>query len=114
MTEEQVKTVKLVYSRFIDSESDEWTAIDENIEYCSYLSDSELIKEVTIKYEIHCKSEFRCNQNHQQIHCFAPYILESVEAILNLYIDTEELHEKNRYILTYYIVMSDLGMIFSI
>lgn len=114
MSREQSDTVKMVYARFIDSESEGWTRIDDAIELCSYLSDSELVMEATLKFERHCKGTFRCEQNHQQIHCFAPFILDAVEAILNIYVNNEELHEKNKYILTYYIAMSELNMIYSI
>lgn len=113
MDRDQAEVVKLVYNRFMDNEGDTWTELDDNIEFCSHLSDSELIDQVTEKYKKHSKSIFRCNQNHDQQYCFAPYILDSVEAILRLYKKTKNLHEKNRYILTYYIAMTEMKLIFS-
>lgn len=114
MSKDQAEIVKLVYARFIENESDEWTEVDDNLEFCNYLTDSELIREAEIKYESHCVGNFRCIQEHEPQFCFAVYILEAVEAILKLYENKKELHEKNRYILVYYVAMSALGMIYSV
>lgn len=120
MNEEQSKIVKLVYNRFAESEEYNfrsektvWTELDENLEFISYLSEQELINESKIKVAGHSKGTFKCEQNHEQRNCFAPYILESVQYILKLYDETGFLHEKNSYILSYYLAMSAMGMIFS-
>lgn len=104
--------IKTVLDRFLESEEATWTEIDENIDFISYLSDSELIKECQIKYDSHCIGIFRCNQEHQQQHCFAPLVLEAVEVILGLYEKTGELHPNHYYILSYYLAMSEMRMIF--
>lgn len=113
MTPEQTKIVKLVYNRFIGSESNKWNEIDDNLEFVSYLNDKELIEEVRVKLEKHSWGTFRCNEEHAIEICFAPIILESVLAIDDLYKATGELHEKNRYILTYFMTMCELGLIYS-
>mgnify|MGYP001546451739 CR=1 FL=1 len=113
MTKEERDVVKTVYTRFLESEEERWTEIDDNLEFVDYLSDAELIKECLVKYTRHFGGVFRCIQDHSQENCFAPYILEAVEAILKLFEETEDLHENNRYILTYYLVMSELKMIYS-
>ena len=113
MNEEQVKAVKIVYSRFIESEEEIWTDLDDNLELFDYLSDREMIIEAQIRMSVHSSGNFRCKQDHKQDYCLAPYILESVDAIVSLYKETGELHEKNRYIVSYYLVLSEMKMIFS-
>jgi hypothetical protein len=112
MTKEQGEVVRMVYNRFIASEEETWTELDDNIEFISYLNNSELVKEVTIKYFEHSRGIFRCNQNHEQRYCFAPYVLEAVDAIITLYEKTSELHPKNAYILSYYMAMSELRILY--
>lgn len=112
MSVEQAQVVKMVYSRFISSEEEVWTDLDENLELVGFLKDSELVVEAEIKADIHCKG-IRCRQNHEKKNCFAPYILESVEAIIALYHHTGQLPTKNRYILEFYIAMSELNMLYA-
>lgn len=114
MTKEQTEIVKLVYNRLIENEEENWSEIDDNLEFFGLLSDRDIIKESRIKYKKHSKGTFKCVQNHQQEHCFAPYVLEGVEAILSLYDKTLELHPKNAYILTYYLAMTEMKMVFSV
>ncbi len=113
MTKEESDAVKIVYNRLMDSEEENWSPIDDNLELCSYLSDSELVTESSIKYVVHSQGVFRCSQEHDLQFCMAPRILDAVEAILALYWQTKELHPKNKYILEYYLTMSEMGMIFS-
>lgn len=114
MSKDQVEIVRIVYTRFIESEDQGWTEIDDNLEMYGWLSNEELVKEAKIKCLSHSKGTFKCTQKHEQQNCFAPRILEAVEAVLSLYDRTKELHPKNAYILTYYLVMSELKMVFSI
>jgi len=111
MDEEEIEIVKLVYNRFMDNEDNQWTDIDNNLEFFSYLTDKELVKESKIKTYEHERG-IRCSQEHGQVNCFAPYILEAVEIILKLYDETKELHPKNAYILSYYLVMGEMGLIY--
>jgi hypothetical protein len=114
MSKEESDIVKSVYTRFLESEEEStWTEIDENLEFYGYLSDEEVIKEAKIKFEEHSSGVFRCKNEHDIKFCFAPKILEAVEYILNLYDETGFLHEKNRYVILYYLVMSILRMIYS-
>ena len=114
MSSEQSAIVKLVYNRFMESEeSSAWNDMDENLCFFDLLSDEEMIKESTIMFESHSKCKtFRCERGHEISECFAPFILECVEYILDLYGETEELHIKNRYILEYYLTMSELKIIY--
>ncbi len=112
MTKDQIEVVKIVYNRLIDSEERAWNDIDDTLEFFSWLSDVELIAQVQTKMASHSKKALRCTQNHDQQYCMAPYFLEASEAIVDLYEESGVLHEKNRYILTYYMTMSELGLIY--
>lgn len=115
MTKEQSSIVKMVYSRFMESEGEPaiWGDIDCNLEFMSMLTDRELVQESEIKIIEHSKGIFRCAQNHDQSLCFAPFILEAAIAIVALYNYTKELHPKNKYVLTYYLSMSEMRLIYS-
>jgi hypothetical protein len=113
MTKEESETVKIVYNRLMESEGEDWSPIDDSLELCSYLTDSELVTESSIKYVVHCQGVFRCSQDHDIQFCMAPRILDAVEAILALYWQTKELHAKNRYLLEYYLTMSEMRMLFN-
>ncbi len=112
MTREEATIVKVVYTRLIENEVEDWTEIDDNIEFCSMLSDEQLIIETVIKAHKHSKGTIRCIENHVPEACLAPYILEAAEAIVALYQKTKELHQKNRYILLYYLALSELNLIY--
>jgi hypothetical protein len=114
MTGDQIETVKLVYNRLIQNEEETWSRIDDSLIAFEWLSNEELATEVQILCEKHSKGIFRCSQDHKPEQCFAPRVLESVKAILDLYEKTKNLHPKNRYILEYYMVMSNLNMVFSV
>jgi hypothetical protein len=112
LSKEESEVVTVVFNRFLESEESTWTEIDENIDFISYLNDSELVKECQVKYDSHCVGTFRCNQEHEQQYCFAPFILEAVEVILDLYERCGELHPNHYYILSYYLALSEMNMIF--
>ncbi len=115
MNADQAKSVKLVYTRLIENEDpDVWSELDENLDLVEYMNDSELITECIIKFEQHSlNGPFRCKVDHDAIHCLAPHILDSVSAIIDLWNETDDLHPKNRYILAYYLCMSELRFIFN-
>lgn len=112
MAQEQSQIVKLVYSRFIDSEEEIWSEFDDNLEFVGYLTDKELIQECSIKFFEHSKGDLRCVENHDPAYCMAPLVLEAVEAILDLHDKTGELHEKNRYIMEFYLAMSAMNLLY--
>ena len=115
MTKEQSQVVKIVYSRFIESESEPigWGDLDCNLELMDTLTDKELVQESEIKMFEAAQGTFRCAQDHDLSLCFAPFILEAAHAITDLYRETGELHPKNRYILTYFLSMSVMRLIYS-
>jgi hypothetical protein len=113
MSQEEIQVVKVVYERFIDSESEGWGDLDDNLEFFDWLNDRELIDETKVK-QIGCSKGIRCASEHDIGDCFAPYIFEAVTAILNLWDKTRMLHKNNRYILLYYLSMSEMDLIFEI
>ena len=113
MRQEELALIKVVYERFLDSESTDWSDLDYNLEFFGWLNDKELVNETKIKRTKHLKGKvFMCATVHDQQDCFAPYILEAVGYILNEWDKTRTLSEKNRYILLYYTAMSEMGVIF--
>lgn len=113
MNSEQAGVVRVVYNRFIDSEDVNWTIIDDNLHFLGYMLDSDIMREANVKYQTHSHGVFRCASDHEQQFCFAPHILEAVGYILDLYKESGQLHEKNRYVIEYYMGMSEAGMIYS-
>jgi hypothetical protein len=112
MSKEEKDVVSIVYRRFIESESDKgWTDFDDNVIFFDYLTDKEIIIESLVKISKQLNG-VRCKVDHKIEHCFAPYILEAVEAITKLYKESEDLHEKNRYILIFYLVMCEMELIY--
>ncbi len=112
MSRDESQIVKLVYNRFIESEEEIWTDLDDNLEMTGLMTNEELVKAAKTEANGH-SSGIRCKQDHGQHNCMAPLILESVNYILDLYGKTRELHPKNRYILEFYLSMSALRMIYS-
>jgi hypothetical protein len=120
MTKEQAEAVKMVYARFFESEECHltdtrcgWNEIDDNLEFVGFLNDKEMVAEAHVKYLSHSKNGiFKCYQTHAQEYCLAPHLLEAVGGIISLFEKTGELHIRNRYVLNYYIAMSEMKMIF--
>lgn len=120
MTEKETQAIKLVYDRFIRSESADWSDLnsdlESNLEFFGWLTDKELVNEVKVKQLKHSRGKiFRCTETHEKDEdCFAPYILEAIGYIINLWDKTRILTEKNRYILLYYVSMAEMGLIFEV
>jgi hypothetical protein len=112
MTEEEAKIVKIVYGRFIENEDSTWTGIDDNLELFEYLNNEEIISETRIRIDDHSRGVIRCKSSHDESLCFAPKVLEAAQNIVKLYDETGRLHPKNKYVLTYYNVMSVMKLIY--
>lgn len=108
----QTKNLINVYNFFMESEPKGWTAIDDYLEMLEYLDDIQLCKESEVLYSYHENKNMGCPYTHKSgATCFVKFILESVEAIVELYKETNNLHIKNRYILCYYLALSHDGQI---
>jgi hypothetical protein len=113
MTREQQETVTQVYRQFASSDTHdrEWTNLDTYMEALAWLDDQQVVVEAAVMVQIHTGGEPRCTQNHPIEHCFVPVIIDAVGYILGLYADTNHLHQKNRFILEYYLAVSQEGLI---
>lgn len=116
MTQDQAKTVSMVYRKFLaqeDTNGDDWTILDEYMEKLDWLDNDQLAIEAEVKYNEHKSGEPRCQYPHDEKECFVLVIIDAVMAILDLYKKTKNLHEKNRYILSYYLALSQANFIIS-
>ena len=111
MSQDQKEIVRSVYNRFLSFEDEVWSDLDELMTYYEFLSDEEIVIESALRMQLHMYKGIKCSDNHDIKDCFAPVILEAVEAIIELYDDANSLHEKNRYVLTYYMVLCELRLI---
>ncbi len=111
MTEEQRKIVVLVYTHLLDKEDRGWDGLDDCMDLLEYLDNDQLHREADVVHSVHSRGAVRCQQDHAKEKCFIPLLVESVGAILELYKETGSLHEKNRYILQYYLAMQQANMI---
>lgn len=118
MSKDEQRVVSQVYARFHDLDSkttNRWTRIDELMCLLQDLSNEQIIIESAVQCQTHkTKGQPRCKTDHPIDQCFVPTVIEGVEAILKLYTEnTDNLHPKNRFILSYYLVLSHLGYIIS-
>ena len=111
MSKDQVKTVVFVYNRLMENEKRGWDAIDDYMDWLEYLDDDQLHREVDVMYEIHGRQQVKCSKDHGKEECLIPMLLEAVGAIIDLYKETGDLHEKNKYILQYYLALTQSDMI---
>lgn len=111
MNPDQVKIVVQVYNHLLENEKRGWDGLDDYIDYLEYLDNDQLHREVDVLYFYHSRGPVRCQQNHAREKCFIPIMIDAVGAIINLYKETGNLHEKNRYILQYYLAMNQAEMI---
>lgn len=113
MSAEQIKVVVRVYTHLLDNEKRGWDGLDDYIDFLEYLDNDQLQREADVIYTKHSKGEVKCNQDHPKDKCFVPMLIDAVGAILDLYKENKSLHDKNKYILQYYLAMNQSGMILS-
>ena len=111
MSSEQTKQVREVYLKFMASEERGWSPVDEYLEMLEYIDDHQLYLEASVLFESHQEKKIGCLYKHKKSNCFVPTIMEAVDAILTLYSKTETMHKNNRYILQYYLALSQAGQI---
>jgi hypothetical protein len=114
MSPEQVKTVTYIYGLLMASEIKEWEKIDEYLQALEWLSYFQLCNECEALYSIHQDNHLVCPyiEGEESTH-FIVSMLEAVEAITQLYRETEDLHPRNRYILCYYLALCQDGQLVS-
>jgi len=112
MDHEEKELVTYVRSHLLKNEERGWDALDNYILYLEYLDNDQLHREADVVYSEHNKGRVRCeNKQHPREQCFIPDLHEAVGIILGLYKETGQLHDKNRYILQYYLAMTHAKMI---
>lgn len=113
MTKDQQLIVTQVYRKFYESDSaDEgWTDIDEQMSMLEWLDDNQLVVEAAVLMQLQAQGTPRCGQPHPISQCFVPTIVEAVGYILDLFANTGSLHAKNKFILQYYLALSQIGFI---
>lgn len=113
MSKEQISTVVKVYRKFHDLDliDTQWTELDEYMYLLDWLEDKQITIEASVLLKNQSSGNPRCNSKHSQSECFVPTILEAIGYILELYSNTNKLHIKNRFILQYYISISQIGII---
>lgn len=111
ISREQRKVVVQVYLHLLENEKRGWDGLDDYMEYLEYLDSDQLHREADVIYSYHKGHNVRCHQEHSKDKCLVPLLVESVGAILELYKETNNLHEKNRYIIEYYLAMNQAGMV---
>lgn len=111
MTKDQSKTVIQVYNHLLENEKRGWDGLDDYMDYLEYLDNDQLHREADVVYMQHRNGPVKCKQEHAIEQCLIPIMVEAVGAILELYKETNNLHDKNRYILQYYLAMNQADMI---
>jgi|GEM_PF-4281077 len=111
---DESKTIEQVYRRFMDGEEHaSWDEIDTQLEYLDYLDSDQVFREASVQLSYHKFGKIRCGQEFCNQGCFAENVVDAVEIICKLYSDTNYLPVKNRYVLEYYLALSQLKMIVS-
>lgn len=111
MTPDQVKIVSRTYNHLIESEKRGWDVLDDYIDYLEYLDDDQLHREADVVHYSYANVPLRCPQEHSKEKCFVPLLVEAVGYIIELYKERGSLHEKNKYILHYFLAMHQAEMI---
>lgn len=109
---EQAKVLRRVLAQFkINDEILEWTEFDTNMELLTWLTDDELCREAAIKFETHMRRDARCTKNHPRDQCFIPIILDAVAIILDHHEEAGNLIKHTRYMLEFYLSLTQTGEI---
>lgn len=111
MTDDQRKNVVAVYTHLLQNESRGWDGLDDVMDLLDYLDDDQLHREVDVIWSQHSTGQVKCQQDHAKEKCFIPLLFDAVGSIIELYKETNNLHEKNRYILQYYLAMNQAQLI---
>lgn len=113
MTKEQEESVRLVYRNFMSHDLQRnWTNVDEILYNLDFLTDEETIIETETQIFRHSEGSLKCIEDHEQSACMVPQLIESVDAICELYNETRVLHPKNRYVLQNYLAAAHEGIIY--
>jgi len=108
----QIKNITYLYTKFMESEELGWSDVDDCLELLQFLDDFQLCRECDVLYSHHKYKNMGCEFDHKPGSvCIVKNILEAVDAILELYKETNSLHVKNRYVLSHYLALAQVGKI---
>lgn len=107
------ETIEKVYQRFLESDIKQqgWSELDEQMYALECLSDNQLTIEASVKLNEHLSGNPRCSQDHAIEQCFVPVIVDAVTIILDNYMESGDLSVNNRFVLEYYLSVSQIGLI---
>lgn len=112
LSSEEAKNITFVYSTIMESEIKGWSDLDNYLELLEFLDDDQLYRESEVLYSFHKNENIGCPYPHKLgTSCFVKNVLEAVEAIIELYHETNYLHPRNRYILANYISLTQDGQV---
>jgi len=112
LTSEQAKNIIYVYSFLMETETNGWDRLDNHLEMLEWLDDLQLYREAEVLYSYHRNKTMGCGKTHKPgVGCTVKFIMEAVDSIIQLYEETDNLHPKNKYILSYYIALCKEGHI---
>lgn len=108
----QIKNITYLYNTFLENELLGWSGVDDVLELLEWLDSDQLCRECDVLYSHHKYKNMGCEYDHKPgVTCLVKNILEAVDAILELYKETGNLHVRNRYILVHYLALSQIGKI---
>lgn len=114
MNAEERENIKNVYKRFLNSEERGWDSLDDYLDLLDYLDDDQLSREAEVLFLKHKEKAVMCKIKHKKpSECFVPYILRAVETILNFYKKNGKLNDSHKYILQYYLALTQNKFIYT-
>lgn len=111
ITLEQAKVIGSVFKRFNSGETLTWTEMDDCMEQLAWLSEDQLIVEVEVMLYMHDEKKARCTVNHAREVCFVPVVMDACSYIVEDFKSSQRLVKKARYVLEYYLSLSQTGHI---
>jgi hypothetical protein len=107
--------IERVFKRFEEADRNQtkWTTLDTNMEYLAWLDDDQVVREAELVLDDHKKGDPRCKIDHKKSECFVPSIIKAIGYLIVEYKIGGKLDKKDRYILEYYISLSQIGEIFT-
>lgn len=113
MNEDEVSNIKILLKKLneIEISVKDWSSFDESMYMLSLLSDREIVYEIEKLNERSRIKDITCSHTQIPHECNVNSMIEAVKSIMELYYDTGSLHEKNRYIISYFLTAYHNGSI---
>lgn len=115
------ETVEVLKNTFLKTETYGWNEIDNAMSMLEWIDDDQLCREVDVLLHIHLRGEPKCaNGNHKAGKCVVPYpsgtccvvpIITTAAYITQKYLGREPINDSDRYVLRYYLALSQAKLI---